>query len=336
MSRAIQPAARLWYHGDMEIFAGIALNSIVPIFILVFLGFIMDRKLDMDILTLTRLNFYLFVPAFTFVNIYTTDISTELIRVLALVTVLLALNGALGAGVSRAMRLPHKTGKAFQNALMFFNAGNIGISLITLVFSNEPFLVDGAAPYLEAALSVQVMILLVQNLTTNTIGFINSGGDGITFKTGLIRVLKMPSPYAILLAVLLKTLTPGFDLTATPAWPALIFLRNGLVSAALVTLGVQLSKTPINLKLKTPYIAAFLRLAGGPALAFGLIKLFGFDGVVAQAIFISAATPTAVNTALLSIDCKGDVDFAVQTVTLATLLSAVTMTAAVYLAYILF
>jgi len=57
---------------------------------------------------------------------------------------------------------------------------------------------------------------------------------------------------------------------------------------------------------------------------------------MAQAIFISSSTPTAVNTALIAVECKGDAEFAVQSITISTLLSAITMTAMVYLAYIMF
>ena len=318
----------------MNIFLSIVINSIIPIFILIFLGFILDKKFKLDINTLTKLNFYLFVPAFSFVNIYVTNISLDLVRVLILTGCLLAINFIFGAILAKLLKLPKKTGKAFENALMFYNSGNIGVSLITLVFANSPFTVDGMTPYLETALSVQVMTLLVQNLTTNTIGFINSGGEGMTIKIGLIRVMKMPTLYAIACAILLKFVP--FDVIDTPIGSALSYLRNGLVGVALVTLGVQLSKTRINLKLKTSYLAAFCRLIGGPAAAFLLIKLFGFEGVLAQAIFISSSTPTAVNTALLSIECKGEVDFAVQTVTISTLFSAITMTSVIYLAYVLF
>jgi predicted permease len=284
--------------------------------------------------TLTKINFYLFVPAFSFANIYSTDISIDLVRVIILTVALLAINFIFSAGLAKFMRLPKKTGKAFENSVMFYNSGNIGVSLMTLVFSNPPFVIDGAAPYLEVALSVQIMTLLVQNLTTNTLGFINSGGEGMTVKTGILRVMKMPPLYAIICAVLFKFLP--FDFMITPMWPVLNFLRNGMVSVALVTIGVQLSKTRINLKLKLPYIAALCRLIVGPALAFALIKLFGFEGITAQAVFIASSTPTAVNTALLSAECKGDVDFAVQAVTISTLLSSVTMTAAIYLAYVIF
>jgi predicted permease len=294
----------------------------------------MDMKFKLNMNTLTKINFYLFVPAFSFVNIYTTDISVDLFRVIILTVIMLALNFIFGAGISTLLKLPKKTTKAFENSIMFYNSGNIGISLITLVFSNPPFIVNGEAVYLEIALSVQVMTLLVQNLSTNTLGFINSGGEGMTIKSGVIRVLKMPTIYAITCAILFKFLP--FDFTVTPFWPVLEFLRNGLVAVALVTLGVQLAKTRINLKIKTPYIAVFCRLIGGPAASLVLIKLFGFTGVMAQAIFIASSTPTAVNTALLSVECKGDSDFAVQTVTISTLFSAVTMTTVIYLAYVLF
>lgn len=318
----------------MNIFLSIILNSIIPIFILILLGYITDKKFNLDMNTLTKINFYLFVPAFSFVNIYTTDISADLVRVIILNVALLTINFIFGAGLAGILKLPKKTGKAFENSLMFNNSGNIGVSLMTLVFSNAPFASDGMTPYLEAALSVQIMTLLVQNLTTNTFGFINSGGEGMTLKTGIVRVIKMPTLYAVICAITFKFMP--FDFTVTPVWTVLDFLRNGMVSVALITLGVQLSKTHIDLKMKLPYISAFCRLVGGPAAAFVLIKLFGFEGVTAQAVFIASATPTAVNTALLSAECKGDTDYAVQSVTVSTLFSAVTMTATVYLAYIIF
>ena len=318
----------------MEIFESILLNSILPIFLLISLGFVMGKKFRLDANTLTKINLYLFVPAFLFVNVFTTEISADLLRVALLTLALLAVNFALGKGFARFLRLPARTGKAFENALMFYNSGNIGISLVALVFSNAPFVVNGATPYLNIALSVQIMTLLIQNLTTNTIGLVNSGGEGVTFIKSLAHALKLPTLYVILCAVLFRFLP--FDFAATPFWPALNYLRGGLVSVALITLGAQLAETRLDIRMRAPYFAAFLRLIGGPAAALLLIKLFGFAGVMAQAILISASTPVAVNTALLALECGGDVDFSVQTVTLSTLFSAVTMTAVVYLAYILF
>ena len=156
----------------------------------------------------------------------------------------------------------------------------------------------------------------------------------MTLKKGIISVLKMPTIYAVSLAILLKI--TSIDITNIPAWPALVFLRYGLIPVSLITFGAQLAKSKINLKMKTPYLATICRLIGGPVIAFLLIHLFGFDGIMAKAILIASSTPTAIQTALLSIETKGDVDFAVQTVTISTLLSAITMAATVYIAFIIF
>jgi predicted permease len=298
------------------------------------LGFAMDKKFNLNTTTLNKLLFYIFVPAFTFVNISITDISISLVHVIALTTGMLLINFLFGAGLARVLRLPYKTRKAFENSIMFYNSGNIGLSLMTLAFSSPLFLVGGNPVYLEIAVSVQVMTVLVQNLTVNTIGFINSGGEGMTLKKGIILVLKMPTIYGVTLAILFKFIP--VDPTIPPIWPALMFLRHGLIPISLITLGAQLAKSKLNFRLKTPYISALCRLAGGPALALLLINILGFEGVIAQAIFIASSTPTAINTALVSVETRGDVDFAMQAVSVSTLLSAVTMTTVIYLAYILF
>jgi len=295
---------------------------------------LLSKKFELDITTLTKINFYLLVPAFSFVYIFTTEITSDLALVILLSAAMLVVNFGLGIVLSRILKLRKPTAKAFQNSLMFFNVGNIGVSLILLVFSNPPFVVDGLTPYVDIALSVQVMILLFQNLTINTIGIVNSGGEGVTLLQGIRHVFRMPAIYTIICAFLFKLIP--FDLTATPLWPVLVHLRNGLISVALVTLGVQLAKSNLNLRMVAPYGAVFFRLIIGPVAAFLLIRLFGFSGIIAQVIFISSSTPAAVNTALLAVECNGDSDFAVQVVTLSTLFSAVTMTLAVYLSFILF
>jgi hypothetical protein len=316
------------------ILLNILLNSILPIFLIIALGFAVGRKFDLDPSTITKVSFYTFVPAFSFTYIFTTDVTADLARVIVLAVALLGVKFAVGAVITRLLRLEKPTAKAFQNALMFFNSGNIGLSLVLLVFTNPPFTDGSATPYLETALSVQIMIFLVQNLAVYTLGIVNSGGEGITLKTGVMNVLRMPVIYAVVCAFAFKLLP--FDFTATPVWTALMQLRNGLIGVVLVTLGLQLAKTNLDLRLKVSYLAVFCRLIVGPAAAFALIRLFGFSGVMAQAIFISSSAPTAVMTALISVECKGDSDFAVQAVTLSTLFSAVTMTLVVYLSYVLF
>jgi len=323
--------------GDVQIvniFFGIVYNSIIPICIMIGLGFILEKAFHLDVNVLTKITIYLFVPAFAFVNIFTTDVSTELFRVILCHLLLMLTQFALVAALGRFLKRAQREIKSFQNALMFFNAGNIGVPLMTLAFSNEPFVVNGSTPYLEVALTVQIMALLVQNFSINTFGLINVASEKMTVKKAFSRVMKMPAPYAVCCAFLFKLLP--FDLTVSPIWPALGYLRNGMVSVSLLTFGVQMAKSRIDYRETTPYIAAFCRLLGGPVIAFFLIKLFGFEGIMAQAFLISAGLPSAVNIVVLSIENGVNPDFAVQTVAISTLLSAVTTVFVIYAAHLLF
>jgi predicted permease len=84
------------------------------------------------------------------------------------------------------------------------------------------------------------------------------------------------------------------------------------------------------------HIAVFTRLLVGPALAVILIHLLGFSGVIAQTLFIAYSVPTAVNTALIAVECRNHQDFASQVVVVSTVFSSITLSLAVFLARIIF
>ena len=67
-----------------------------------------------------------------------------------------------------------------------------------------------------------------------------------------------------------------------------------------------------------------------------LINLFKFEGIIAKVAFISSSVPTALNTALIAVECNNNKDFAAQTVMLSTALSAITMAGVVYISSLMF
>jgi predicted permease len=223
---------------------------------------------------------------------------------------------------------------AFKNSIIFNNSGNIGVSLVTLIFGSAPYIINGQKPYLTQALAVQIIILMFVNLTLNTVGFYNAGSANMKLKDSLKKIFSMPSIYAIPAAFLLKLVK--YDMTATPLWPALVYVKDGLVPMSLITLGVQLSKTKFDFRDINVHTAVFIRLIVGPVLAFLFIHLFGFTGVTAQTVFIAYSVPTAVNTALIAVEFNNNPDFASQVVVVSTVFSAVTLTLAVFMARILF
>ena len=318
----------------MDIFLYILSHNIIPIFILISLGFLISKKFNLQIFTLSKLMFYFFVPGFIFVNLYTTTLTMSMFNILLCGMLMIATSDLVGRGVAKVRNYDVGLTNAFKNSIMFNNSGNIGVSLITLIFSSGPFVVDGKTPYIQEAITAQIIILVLQNISGNTLGFYNAGRSNRSAKESIKQILQMPAIYVITLAFLMKSVP--VDLTQTAVWPALEYIKNGLVPMALLTLGVQLSKTKFDFSNVEAYLAASIKLLFSPLLAFGYIHLFGFTGVVAQTILIAHAVPTAVNTALIAMECDSYPDFAAQAVMLSTVFSAVTLTLAIYVARILF
>lgn len=318
----------------MEITLHILLNNIFPIFVLVGLGLLLARKFTLDISTLTKINFYVLVPVFTFVYLYTSVIPVDMLKVLASAIILMVLNYFAAFAIASFKKYDPALKNAFINSVIFYNSGNIGVPLITLVFSSAPFIIDGKTPYLNLALTSQIMVLVVQNITTNTLGLYNAGRAYLNWRESWSKILKMPAIYAIPSAFLLKMLP--LDLTTMPFWPALEYLRNALVAVALMILGIQISRTKFHSLKSEILLSMILRLIGGPLMSLGIIHLLSLEGIIAQAVLISSAVPTAVNSALIAVEYDNHPDFASQTVLFSTLACTITLSAVIFMARVLF
>lgn len=318
----------------MNIFFHILLNNIVPIFFLISLGFILNKKFNFNIYTLSKLNFYIFVPSFLLVNLYTTDLRIDMVKVFIIAISLIAINYLIGILLSKVLGFKSSLQNAFINSITFINSGNIGIPLITLIFSGSTYIVNGKNPYIDIALATQIIIYITQNIATNTLGFFNASRGNSDFKSAIKSVFKIPVIYMIPLAIILRFLP--YDIIETPLWPALVYAKEGMISFALITLGVQLSKTKLNFKNNTVYLSNFVRLIGGPIAAFILIKILNIDSVMAQAIMVASGLPTAVNSALIAVEHNNEPDFSSQVVMTSTIFSAITLAAIAYLSRILF
>jgi len=228
--------------------------------------------------------------------------------------------------VARLKRYSDSRKNAFKNAVMFYNSGNLGLPLITLVFASTPVL--------EYAISNQIMILMSQNLLNYTLGFYNAARGKMDFRSAVKAVLKMPVIYTILLILLLKVIP--YDMQDFFLWPAVEYASDAMVAVNLSILGIQLSRVKYNFKDFDVYWAALLRLCVAPLLAYLLIVLFGINGVMAKVLLIAAALPTAVNTVLIAVEFENEHDFAAQTVVVTTLLCLFTLPLVIFFAQMAF
>lgn len=318
----------------MAVFYHILGHNITPIFTLIGVGYLLGKKFEMDLLTLSKLNLYIFMPAFMFVNLYTANLDMGMLKVFGCGMMLIFVNSVLGSIIGKIRGYDVGMTNAFKNSIMFNNVGNIGVSLAVLIFASGPFVVDGKTPYLDIAISTQIVTLLLQSVSANTWGLYNSGRASFEPREMLSKIMTMPSIYVLPAVLILKGI--HLDMTSTVIWPALIYLKDGLVPIALLTLGIQLAGTAFDFKNIDVHISVFSRLIIGPILALVLIYIWGFKGVVAQTVLIANSVPTAVNTVLIAIECDNYADFASQVVMVSSIFSALTMTLVIYYAAIIF
>lgn len=313
----------------MQYMLAVFSDNILPVFFLIMLGFLLGKKVKLDPSVLTTLNFYIIVPSFMFVMLTETDFPANVGLILVAATLMLVINASLGMVISKVRSFDNVMSRSFASSLMFYNSGNIGIPLITLFFSDHQ---NKSA--LGIALAVQISVLLVQNISMNTVGFILANHRSGSLKESIVKVFKMPIIYSIALALCLKYFS--FDPQSLSIWPALVYAKDAMIAIALLTLGIQLASTSLRSLRADVFLSSALRLVGGPIAALIIIWFMRFDGIVAQAFLISSSVPTAVNTALIAIECKTNPEFASQTVMVSTVISAITLSGVIFLSQILY
>lgn len=297
------------------------LNVCAPIFLIVGTGWLLDRKFHLHLETLVKLNIYLFVPAFIFTHVVATELAgSEALRIVAFTLSTIALMYAGSVIAARLFKMPLKQKQSLALSTMFYNCGNYGLPLVTLAFGRE-------------AAAVQIYVLATMNVATFTIGLFlaqSHGENPGSHRKALGKLLRQPTLYALVAGILCKT----FALPVTEIiwiWQPLDLLQSGLIGFALITLGVQMSQTrpaPFQAPLWSSIV---LRLIIAPVLAIPLVYALGFSREASASLILAAAAPTAVNTALLAHEFKGDVPFSTSAVYYSTIFSMFTTTVLVYI-----
>jgi predicted permease len=290
-------------------------ENLAPMFIIIAVGYVAQRKLAFDLRTLNRANIYVFVPALLVDRLMRAEVTlgdagavaaigtAGIIVMLVLVRFLTPLRGAQRQYLS-----------VIALSAGFSNTGNFGIPLMALAFG-------------PAGVFVQSILLMVNNLMAYSLGVYVVAHRSSPRQT-LINFLRTPIPFAfVLVGILLATgrTLPG------PLAQGVRYLGDGLIPVALVTLGAQLADTKIRSYITPIAWAVGWRLLAGPAVMAGLVYLasmtgmIGWDTLPAKVLIVSFAIPAAVNTVIISMEYDAQPQVAAGAVFVGTVLSAGTL-----------
>ena len=284
------------------------------------LGYLVQKRVGLELQTLARLNFYVFVPAFLFVRIYESQLSpADLGRIGAHFALLFLIMGALAWTLGALLGFGDRLRRAVTASVVFYNSGNYGIPVARLAF-------PGAALPQE----VQAAIVMLQNVSNFTLGlFLIAGGRGGRARETLLEIFKLPMVYVLVLAGAMRALHLA---PPPPLSEALHIVSEGLVPVALVTLGAQMAGLTSPKLGRALWLSLILRLVAAPIVGFGLVWILGIRGLLGEALLVSTSFPTAVNSALLALQFDNEPEFAAAAVFYSTLVSSITVSITIYLA----
>jgi predicted permease len=314
------------------VIASVLFDILGPILALVLLGAWARRQFKIDVGSLSKLNIYLFVPAFFFDHVVNSQLPlTQALGVILATVTQMGVLGGLMWLAGRVAGVHPRTIAAMAMCVMFYNAGNYGVALSDLAY-------PAAANTVKNGPAAQAFVVFCQNLLNFSVGLAIAGGaNGGTLKDSAKAFLRMPTIYTITIALLarwwrveggeipkLVTLTTGY-------------LSKGLVPIALVTLGAQLALRPRWPRWRPVIPVLLVRLVWAPAQMAGM--LFGLHWLVAgrspvldlwpwpaENLVLTAGVPTAVNTLLITLEMGGDADLTADCVFWTTVFSSVTIT----------
>ena len=282
-------------------------NTVFPVALVVLSGYLLGKRVPVDLPTLSRLTVYLLVPALIFNAMYRAQFSREGLLGLTLGFLLTYLGLYLFVALlGRLLRLSQEAGKSLAVSALFPNSGNMGLSLTYFALG-------------EAGLGLAVVYFILSSVLMFGLGpaFIRGGGvlEGLRF------TLRLPLFYALLLGLLFRGLGVVFPFRLEEG---VRLMGQAAIPVLLLTLGMQMAKTSFRLGAFELW-ASGLRLLVAPLFAYLAGLLLGLPRLEHQVLVLQSATPIAVNAFLLSREFGKDAARMARSVVASTFLAFLTV-----------
>jgi hypothetical protein len=289
----------------------------LPILILVALGYGVQKRLQLDLVTLSKLQVHVLIPCAILYFLMSAQLPLKeawpsLLFTLFLFAAHFTMGWLVGAAVTDNASLRALLGLATA----FPNSGNYGIPLIQLTMPADFLL------HQTVVLSVHMAVIATFGIWLLSLN--NGGGVRQSFWSTLIATPMLP---AVAAGFLLK----GFEVKFPPSLSIpLRLMGEAFTPIALFLLGAQLSAIQGFGGRGIVTAAVALKLAAAPAVAFGLALLAGFPDSLAAFFALTSTIPTGVMLTVFAAPYPNAAGFVAAVVFFGTVFSAVTVALWIY------
>jgi len=296
---------------SFSVLASTFANNILPILLLGGAGFALGKLLHIDARSLGRVVFYVFSPVLIFDLLLQNQLKmSEAIGVISLTLCVVFMMGIFTFALGTLFKLERPALISILITTMFANTGNYGLPLVSFAFG-------------EQALSYAGIYFVTTTFLFYTVGVLIASLGHMNFKEAILGLLKIPTMYAVLLAVVInawRIQIPG------PVDRAIELAAGGTIPLMLILLGVELTRVQLSGSLRAMQLSVVLRLLVAPMLALVLTGLFGIQGFARQGSVTEASMPSMVSATVLATEYQLDSKLVTAIVFISTLLSPLTLT----------
>jgi predicted permease len=292
------------------------LNTIIPIFSVILIGWFARRKGFIPVGftgPANRLVFYFAIPAMVFAAIAKGSLKTDFNPVLLGCTLAAVfLSFGITCILGRLFHVPNRRFGTFVQSGVHGNLGYIGLAVAYYYLGQEGFV--------SASLLIG-FIMILQNLLSVTVLQFYNDTDSNLHSAGKIVSKVMGNPVII-------SAVAGICFSVTNAALPMVLARTlDIISGMALPLALLLIGATLNFDLMKSQLAPVLPAAGiklflVPGLGVLLYTLWGLSSEIYLPGLILLASPSATVSYVMAVEMNGDVDFAVTAISLCTLLSA--------------
>lgn len=286
-------------------------NNILPIILLSGAGFMLGKLLHIEPRSLGRVVFYVFSPILLFDLLVRNQLElADAAIIVAYALFFILMIGLLTFLLGYFLKLERSALVAILITTMFANTGNYGLPLVSFAFGEE-------------ALSYAGIYFAVTTLLFYTLGVFLASLGHMMWKEAVIGLFRIPTMYAVLLAILINALNIEIPV---PVARAVELAAGGTIPLMLVLLGVQLTGVEFSGNQRALQLSVVLRLVVAPLIALLFATLFGLQGFPRQASVTQASMPSMVSATVLAAEYNLDSKLVTAVVFISTLLSPLTLT----------
>ena len=284
--------------------------DILPIFAIAGVGFLLAKRTNANVKTLSAVSFNALSPCLVFDQLVTSTITgSGFWRMVVYCAVFTLLMGVLARLAAWPLRLEGRTLSSFVLVLMFSNSGNYALPVVLFAFGNE-------------ALSYASVFFVTSATMVYTVGVMIAASGGRSIGRALRGVSRVPALYAVAAAGIVSATHATMPLALMRA---VHMLSEAALPMMLLILGMQLSQRAISKQMGVVAAAVVLSLLVAPVIGIALANLIHLEGAGRQAAIVLSGMPAAVITTVLALEFDLDSAFTTNVVFVSTLLSPCTL-----------